>query len=606
MWSLAEADAKLNRLRQMPHGAARTASAELIARTIEREGPAERLPEALLELVEAYVFGSPTPASFAVFSKLLRLWDTHPEHFDEYDSRTLFWQFKWITGDLVSYPQISREQARGLLDEMRKRYRLAGFSDSAPDRAEYIWATHLGDTEAAEKWRAAWLSHGEDEMDCGSCKIGGELRDLVVDGEYTRAVQLGAPTEDFCNREPANSHRQLAFAHLHLGNGEAAGRHLLRAQANRDQYDPDDVGLEFEILARGNRLDLALRLLADHGKSALRLADSPGDNRNFLRYLVAGLAGHLQEHGDTPTGVKQAGTVAELYEWALDQARPLSRAFDERAGTTHFSDSLQDATGEGILADLVLIGGAEQEQESDLLPAPTALPGGALADPAVLAEGLVASGDYAGAADLYGQAAQTLADAGQALEAGVALADSAQARALGKDYAAAHTGFARAWEALVSVGADPALLLEVLLAWGKAAETAGASASARVAEAARQVQPLVAGAGERLVAQGRDLLARAVAASAGEDAGKLAVAAADAWEALGEAGRTGAILLVAGTFWLGEDAAAQAVPVLERAVRALDAADLRESKAAALDALVEALRATGQEHRVEELAEGLL
>lgn len=603
MWSLAEATAKLNRLRQMPHGPARTAAAELIARTLEKEGPAERLPEALLELVEAYVFGSPNPASFAVFSKLLRLWDTHPEHFDEYDSRTLFWQFKWISGDIVSYPQISREQARGLLEEMRKRYRLAGFSDSAPDRAEFMWATHLGDTEAAEKWRAAWLSHGEDEMDCGSCRIGGDLRDLVVDGEYAKAVALGAPTEDLCNREPANSHRHLAMAYLHLGDGASAGRHLLRAQATRDQYDPDDVGLEFEILARGNRLDLALRLLVDQGKKALRLADSPGDNRNFLRYLVAGLAGHREERGDQPTGLKQAATVAGLYEWALEQAKPLSRAFDERAGNDRFMASLMEATQEGLLGQIILLTDA---QEQATTPPPVALPGGALADPAVLAEGLLAAGDYAGAADCFEQAAAALAGAGRALDAGVALADAAQARALGRDYGAAHTGFARAWEALVSAGAEPILLLEVLLAWGRAAEAAGFEQAGQVAAVAREAQGLLAGADARLVAQGQDLLGRALAAAGEADAGDVALAAAQAWDAVGDYGRSAAALVVAGSFWLAEGAAERAVPVLEQAVSVLSALERTESKAAALDALVEALRATGQEHRVEELAEGLL
>lgn len=268
------------------------------------------LPEAYLNLVEAYVFGQPTPASFAVFSKLLRLYDAHPEHFDEFTARTLFWQFKWIIGDMTAYPQISKEQARELLDEMRRRYRLAGMGEMAPDRAEYMWAAHIGEDEAAETWRARWLAHGEDEMDCGSCRHGGILRDHVTDGEFEAAVRLGAPTEDLCNREPAASHRQLALAYLHLGDGEAAGRHLLRAAANRDQYDPDDLGVEFEVLARGQNLQAAFDLLSDHGKRALDLAGDPGDNRNFLRYIVAGLAWALEDHGDMPTGLRPAGQTS--------------------------------------------------------------------------------------------------------------------------------------------------------------------------------------------------------------------------------------------------------------------------------------------------------
>ena len=349
MWSTHEAAQKIAATRDLPYGSARTAAMEYITRTLEREGPESMLPEAYLNLVEAYVFGQPTPASFAVFSKLLRLYDAHPEHFDEFTARTLFWQFKWIIGDMTAYPQISKAQARELLDEMRRRYRLAGMGEMAPDRAEYMWAAHIGEDEAAETWRARWLAHGEDEMDCGSCRQGGILRDHVTDGEFETAVRMGAPTEDLCNREPAASHRQLALAYLHLEDGEAAGRHLLRAAANRDQYDPDDLGVEFEVLARGQNLQAAFDLLADHGKRALDLAGDPGDNRNFLRYIVAGLAWALEDHGDMPTGLRPAGqveraTLRELYDWALAESRPLAQAFDRRAGNTRFSESLKAAT----------------------------------------------------------------------------------------------------------------------------------------------------------------------------------------------------------------------------------------------------------------------
>ena len=304
MWSTHEATQKIAATRDLPYGSARTAAIEYITRTLEREGPEAILPEAYLNLVEAYVFGQPTPASFAVFSKLLRLYDSRPDYFNELTARTLFWQFKWIVGDLTAYPQISQAQARELLDKMRKRYLLAGMGQSAPDRAEYMWASHLGLDQEAEDWRARWLSHGEDEMDCGSCRVGGILRDHVTDGQFEQALALGVPKEDLCNREPASSHRQLALACLHLGDGLAAGRHLLRARAHSDHYDPDDLGVEFEVLARGQQLEAAFSLLAEHGKQALDLAGDPGNNRNFLRYLVAGLAWALEEHGDMPTGLR--------------------------------------------------------------------------------------------------------------------------------------------------------------------------------------------------------------------------------------------------------------------------------------------------------------
>ncbi|MDO4897820.1 MAG: hypothetical protein Q3965_00795 [Rothia sp. (in: high G+C Gram-positive bacteria)] len=648
MWSIEEASLKLARLRELPYGTARTAAAEFTARTIENEGPEQKLPEALLTLVEAYVFGTPNPASFATFSKLLRLWDAHPEHFSEYDSRTLFWQFKWITGDLAAWPQISRQQARGLLDEMRKRYALAGFSAAAVDRAEYMWAGHLGLDEEAERWRAAWLAHGEDEMDCESCKIGGELRDHIVAGEFQQAVDLGAPTTDFCNREPANSHRQLALAYLELGDGVAAGQHLARAQAARDQYDPDDLGLEFEVLARGGQLAEALDLLVRQGQRALRLTDDPGSNRSFLRYLIAGLAWAVEEHGQLETGLAQGATLAELYRWALDESAPLAAAFDARAGNSRFTEALEAAQEEPRLTDLVLVsavnfGGSAAAGESGGLDAAAGVnetdaarptggftvdgkpwpptPSADESDPAATAEGFLAGGDLVQAAYWYERAGATEEAAGRSVQAGCFFAEAARALAGLRQRDRALELFERAWPLLVSGGSAARLLLAVARAWGEVAETAGnvqglataLDTAGQVAEReltaaqAAGAQPWVQKNASMLVLSAGDLAARAFAAlGQWQDAARLAAEVAEVYEKAGEGARAGSSWLLAGqAAWEAKDAAA-ASRALEAAVAAFGAADRRESKAAALNLLIEVLNETGQTHRVEELLGGLL
>lgn len=600
MWSIDETHQKIDTVRGMPLGTARTAAAEHIVRTLEKEGPAPALPAAYLALIEAYVFGQPTPASFAVFSKLLRLWDTHPEYFDAETTNVLFWQFKWIVGDMAAYPQISQAQARGLLDEMRRRYRLAGLGDTAPDRAEYMWAAHLGRDEEAEEWRARWLSHGEDEMDCGSCKHGGILRDYVSDGDFERAVEMGPPTEDLCNREPSSSHRQLAIAYLHLGRGEDAGRHLLRAQATSDQYDPDDLGVEFEILARGGLLERAFALLAEQGRRALALGGDPGDNRNFLRYLVAGLAWALEEHGDMPTGLppyraqgKGPGenqknnpktdvsreTLRELYDWALTEARPLSEAFDRRAENTRFTENLDDATGAPALAPLVLPSGAGGPGTS-AAPAPSSpqpLTGGAAvlsepADPVLAeAENLLGAGDFAGAFTLL---------AGQ--------------------------------------DADPAYLVETVRLWCLAAEKTGrldevVDAASLALERAEQALTVTDSGPQNqasllLFLTAQELTGRLIAAGdpAGEPVEALLGELATTYLELGYPRRAGALRVLIGEVEQERGNFEAAIQAFLAARDIFKDAHLPTSAAAALDSALETLRATGQEHRVEELIEGLL
>ena len=620
MWSTHEAAQKIAATRDLPYGSARTAAMEYITRTLEREGPESMLPEAYLNLVEAYVFGQPTPASFAVFSKLLRLYDAHPEHFDEFTARTLFWQFKWIIGDMTAYPQISKAQARELLDEMRRRYRLAGMGEMAPDRAEYMWAAHIGEDEAAETWRARWLAHGEDEMDCGSCRQGGILRDHVTDGEFETAVRMGAPTEDLCNREPAASHRQLALAYLHLEDGEAAGRHLLRAAAHRDQYDPDDLGVEFEVLARGQNLQAAFDLLADHGKRALDLAGDPGDNRNFLRYIVAGLAWALEDHGDMPTGLRPAGqveraTLRELYDWALAESRPLAQAFDRRAGNTRFSESLKAATELPALVPIVLPTGAD-----GVGSASTASSAGA---------------DAAGGAaplsftpvESYLAVAREHEAAGASLEAGLAYAEAAflvlaGGPVTGAQVLEAHGFFEKAWPLLVDGGAAPALLAEVVRVWAPVAERVNDLGALRapVNELQELAQQALApahgdqgggaapGVRPDLLAflQAQDLAARLSLATGDSASQQLVDELVETYRENECLERAARLLVVAAEAATAAGQSELAIGRYELAAEFFEPVRLKKSRAAALDACIELLRTTGQEHRVEALLAELM
>lgn len=610
MWSTHEAAQKIAATRDLPYGSARTAAMEYITRTLEREGPESMLPEAYLNLVEAYVFGQPTPASFAVFSKLLRLYDAHPEHFDEFTARTLFWQFKWIIGDMTAYPQISKAQARELLDEMRRRYRLAGMGEMAPDRAEYMWAAHIGEDEAAETWRARWLAHGEDEMDCGSCRHGGILRDHVTDGDFEAAIRMGAPTEDLCNREPAASHRQLALAYLHVEDGESAGRHLLRAAANRDQYDPDDLGVELEVLARGQNLQAAFDLLADHGKRALDLAGDPGDNRNFLRYIVAGLAWALEDHGDMPTGLRPDGqtsraTLRELYDWALAESRPLAQAFDRRAGNTRFSESLEAATELPALVPIVLPTGADGASSASSA-------GSAGAD---AAEGAQTGGAGAtGATPLsftpvesYLAVAREHEAAGASLEAGLAYAEAAflvlaGGPVTGVQALEAHGFFETAWPLLADGGATPALLAEVVRVWVPVAERVNELEALRtpVGELQELAQQ-VAHPDLLTVMQAQDLAAR-LSLATGESAGQQLVdELVETYRKNECLERAARLLVVAAEAAAATGQSELAIGRYELAAEFFEPLRLKKSRAAALDACIELLRATGQEHRAEAL-----
>ena len=68
-----EARSALRALRAAPYGVTRNANAEQLTRRIEAEGPASCLAEALLDLVEGYVFSDEGHKAIAAIARALRL-----------------------------------------------------------------------------------------------------------------------------------------------------------------------------------------------------------------------------------------------------------------------------------------------------------------------------------------------------------------------------------------------------------------------------------------------------------------------------------------------------------------------------------------------------
>ncbi|QIM18308.1 hypothetical protein G7066_05960 [Leucobacter coleopterorum] len=261
---IATVQRELNDIRRMPYGTARTSASEAITRRIETEGPKELLAEALLDLVEAYSFSDQGVKSFSAFARTLRLWDESPELFDEGDERNLFWEFKWVAGDLAEYPQISLAQAVAFLDDMERRFELAGHGVSSVRMSRFRWAWHTGhpDTDA---FRLEWITGLRDEFeDCRACTIGQQVDYFTAAERYDEAVKLGLTQDSSCNIEPTRTWYGIALAALLSGDPDLALTMHKRALATDDGGPTEFAsarGYGFETLARGGRLEQALRLL---------------------------------------------------------------------------------------------------------------------------------------------------------------------------------------------------------------------------------------------------------------------------------------------------------------------------------------------------------
>lgn len=608
----------LNVLNDMPDGTARVLAAEVLARRVRNQGPDEMLPEVLEHLVHAYTFGVDTPEAFATFSELLRLYDTHPEYFDEHDTHLLFWQFKWIADGLPDYPEITREVAEALLDDMEARYRQAGHSMAAVSRARFVWASANGDEEDAERYWTQWNAIAGDDMDCEACHHSDLIHRMVSLGRYDDAVNLGPLDNATCNREPAGMFLELAKAHLHTGDASASTEYLQSSISHHDRTlrDPKRIADWFEIFARGNQLEEGLAMLRSIGLDAVEGQGAPMHRLRYCLAMLRGLSAHPNA-GELPTGLEAYPTVAALVHACEREAVNLVAAFDARAGKPHWASELAEARQARVLADLgeakEPVDAAEPSAAPYELSTETTRPT-SLSDPFAAAEELARHEQWDEAAPLYDRAAMQREAAGDILGAGLAYAESAQVRSMSGCYADAVRVFQQSWDRLIASEAHPNLLVQVAYAWaGSEAELSEADVTdttVRDALAGISDVDTATMTGElaeqeqrgNVVRRARihDILSRLAAARG--DAIGAAEEAMHAGEGFGSAGETrsasDAFLLAARQSHEAKryDDAAWAY---ESVIEALMATSQRSAVPAVLDEFVALLKDSGQHERAE-------
>lgn len=336
-------------IEKMPYGSARCAAAEELLRSVDATGPAELLPVCLLSLIEAYDFSGEGRKCFPLFARLLRLYDTKPEYFDDHIASSLFWQFKWIASSLYAYPEISKKQAYALLDDMENRFAIAGHGLKAPRVARFEYAYQTG-AEDAETLRQLWLATPDDEFDdCPACVIGTQVDYLVQMERWEEAVAIGRTLTDECNAQPCATHHLLTLAELMLGNAHEAARHLRKANALLDRsYNANGftaqrgallaavgIGGDAELLCKLLRTTDAQRL-SDENKSLAMLRLLNGLHTGLCALFAGGVA------RDYETGLRQEEwrTLGMLHDWVIAAAQKLAALFDARNENTYFQDKL--------------------------------------------------------------------------------------------------------------------------------------------------------------------------------------------------------------------------------------------------------------------------
>ncbi|MGP4006515.1 tetratricopeptide repeat protein [Streptomyces sp. 4N124] len=331
---------------EQPEGPARNARAEQLLAEAEKLNIPLAVIEALGHQLKVYNYSSEKDKMFVPFARLLRMWDEHPEDFDEYETHSLHWVFKWMSSGMLDQPHIPLASVEKWLGAMEHRYRLAGHSERAVRSAEFSVAAHIGDDDRAERAYAAWLAADRDTMaDCHACELHGQGWWQAERERDAAALELWAPVlegEFTCAHEPHTVLASSLVPLLRLGRlDEARANHLrgfrlVRSMESMRGAYADHV--EFCALT-GNEAR-GLELLAER-PAYFTDTGHPRSRLDFMS-VVALLMDRLTALGlggqRVPGPAGREWTAGELAAHARVEAMALAGRFDQRNGTAHVSE----------------------------------------------------------------------------------------------------------------------------------------------------------------------------------------------------------------------------------------------------------------------------
>ncbi|MER5825448.1 hypothetical protein ABT086_25125, partial [Streptomyces mirabilis] len=311
-----------------PYGRTRTVTAEELVDAAEQFAEPVPLVHALLELQEAYTYGSEPRKSPVVFARLLTLFDEQPDVFDERLRHMLFWRFKWVANALRQLPEIPVTSLRQWLTEMRDRYEKADLGLQPYYGQAYQLAAHVGEdtTPAYELWAGRTRTR---LSDCEACEICERALYYLTAGDDERALRTWESVlagKESCQEEPARSVSYALLPLLRTGSTDRARElHLVGYRScRRNPSMSQEVGRHLEFCALTGNEARGLELLSEN-RNLFDEVDSPLDLLGFLTGVEVLLQRvELLGHGELPT----AGYAGRTWTVAGLRAEVRGRADD--------------------------------------------------------------------------------------------------------------------------------------------------------------------------------------------------------------------------------------------------------------------------------------
>ncbi|MFI9380651.1 hypothetical protein [Kutzneria sp. NPDC052558] len=333
-----ELEDRLDQVGRMPYGRGQVAAVEELLRHVDAAGSDRLKYVTRLLATTAYQYGGEPAKAFVTFSWCLAAYDRGEG--DPGQDHHLFWYFKWMVSSLTMFPEVPLDRTFGVLDDMERRYRLAGHSMNPVHQYRRLVAQHIGDRETAAEQYRLWCAAPRGAMaDCIGCEPTAKVSYLNWQGAHEDAVALALPVLDgqlTCVEQPQAILTELLMPYLRTGRtAEAADAHrgAYRAiQGNRAELI--SVADHVAFCSRTGNHARALELVERH----LGWLKDPPTPFAELRFsaVAAGALGRIADAGHSDLTVRRGSDeigVARLRDELTERALALAARFDTRNGT---------------------------------------------------------------------------------------------------------------------------------------------------------------------------------------------------------------------------------------------------------------------------------
>jgi tetratricopeptide (TPR) repeat protein len=366
---------RLDQVGRMPYGRGQVAAVEELLRHVDAAGSDNLKYVTRLLATTAYQYGGEPAKAFVTFSWCLAAYDRGEG--DPAQDHHLFWYFKWMVSSLTMFPEVPLDRTYGVLDDMERRYRLAGHTLNPVHQHRRLVAQHVGDRETAAEQYRLWCATPRGAMaDCIGCEPTAKVAYLTWEGRHEDAVALALPVLDgqlTCVEQPHSILTELLVPYLRTGRlTEAADAHrtAYRAvQGNRAELTAvaDHVG----FCTRTGNHARALELVERH-LSWLEEPPTPFSDMRFSA-VAAGALGRIADAGHSGLTVRRGSDeigVAELRDELTERARALAARFDTRNGTDEISRNVADDLAAEPLVDHLPLSGTARKAAARPTPEP--------------------------------------------------------------------------------------------------------------------------------------------------------------------------------------------------------------------------------------------